>query len=77
MLIVSNAHQSDIDSRKLSEDDDGDNESFQPRVKRRRDMTAKDLDIGDLINTNMFQNKKILEMTKMLNTMKDAIAFTE
>ena len=40
-------------------------------------MTAKDLCIGYLFNTNKFQNKKILEMAKNMHTMKDTIAFTE
>ena len=76
VLSVGNVHQSDSDSSKSSEDDDRDNESVQPNVKSRRDVTAKDLEIGDSLNTNIFQNKKI-EMFNMLHTMKDTIELTE
>ena len=72
---VSNVQRSESESSKSSSEEKIDNESFQPSVKRRRDMTAKDLDIGDLFKTSMFENKKILEMAKMLHTMKDIIAF--
>ena len=37
----------------------------------------KDLDVGDLFNTNMFHNKKILEMAKMLHAMKETTYFAE
>ena len=70
-------HQSDSDSNDSLGEDEVENEPVQNRVKGRRNTTANDLDVGDLFNTNVFQNKKILEMAKMLNTMKDEIAFTE
>ena len=76
-LSVSNVHQSESDSSKSSEENERDKESFQPRDKRRSNMTAKNLDIGDLFNTSMFQKMKMLEMAKMLHNMKDAIALTE
>ena len=40
-------------------------------------MTAKELHSGDLFNTDMFHNKRILEMVKMLRTMKETKSFTE
>ena len=39
-------------------------------------MTEKYVDIGDLLNASMFQNKKILEIAKMLQTIKDTVSFT-
>ena len=37
----------------------------------------KVLDISDLFHTNMFQNKKTLQVSKMLHTLKDEMAFIE
>ena len=46
-------------------------------TKTRSNITDKDLDTKDLFHTNMFQNKKIWAMTKILHTMKDATSFTK
>ena len=40
-------------------------------------MIEMDLDVGDLLNTSMLQRTKMLEMAKILHTMKETIAFTE
>ena len=68
---------SESKSSKSSEEEETDNEPFQQIVRHRRDMRAKDLDIGNLFNTKMFQNKQVLVMAKILRTVKDAIALTE
>ena len=70
-------HQSDSDSNDSLGEDEAENKPVKNRVKGRRDISSKDLDIDDLFNTNMFQKKKILEMSKVLHTMKDAISFVE
>ena len=40
-------------------------------------MTAKELDIRDSLNTNVFHTKKILEMAKILHNVKETMSFTE
>ena len=40
-------------------------------------MTEKDLDISGLFHANVFKNNKMLDVERILHTMKDKIAFAE
>ena len=51
---VSNVQRSESESSKSSEEEKIDNESFQPSVKHRSDITSKDLSIGELLITSVF-----------------------
>ena len=66
---MSNHSRSEDDASESPNEEKGD-ESIISSSKIRRKMTAKEVDIGDLFNTNMFRNKKIFEMEKILHTMK-------
>ena len=76
-IVIGTDHQSGSDSHDPLGEDEVENDTVENKVKGRREMTAKDLGIGDLLNTSMIQNNKILEIAKMLHTMKDAIVLTE
>ena len=51
---VINFQPSESESSKLSSSEEIDNDSCQPSVRRRSDITANDLDIGELFITSVF-----------------------